>query len=484
MKSKLLKWGAGVGIAAVIGYQFIPDETLAPVDSAGSGVAVTIIHDNKPGGREIPFDQTTAEVSWTALKQVAGKGVTVSGGWDQDGKISGRLMLGADGAPARIEAEVRILPMWTEHQILTDIMGTCGLFEAATHPTASFVSSAITPGVDAGVLMSNATHTVTGNLSINGVTRSLRFPVRLRLDGGTFRFESEFGLKRHEFNSRLLRSPAGSVFTDGDIDPNVTVRIRVGAADNTTAVTKAAAFDRANLPKQFTETIPATQVPFTMVLVPGDEAAGIAPFYAGAGEVSWDEFLPYVYCQDLTDPVAQGKERSKKLRPSLPYGVISRNFPTEGYPALGISRLNAMRYCDWLSRQTGRTYRLPTDREWEHMFKLGGQGVEVPAANAWANYEDTSWDETDWPDYKPRAVLAPPANALGLHHLIGNMAEWVVPADGRRIVRGGHFKGPATALGGTLEEPESWNAGYPNFPVTEWWFVDAYWVGFRVVCDP
>ena len=181
------------------------------------------------------------------------------------------------------------------------------------------------------------------------------------------------------------------------------------------------------LPRSFTQTVEVFQVAFDMVLVPGDEAAGVKPIYVGKTEVSWDEFMPWVYTKDITDSAEAAKLRAKKLRPSLPYGEVSRGYGNEGFPALSMSKLSAELYCKWLSEQTGRNYRLPTEKEWEHFNKLGRGGKDLALtedeAKEIAVYEGNSFVDENG-DYQTRAVGSKKADAIGLHDVAGNLIEW------------------------------------------------------------
>lgn len=234
--------------------------------------------------------------------------------------------------------------------------------------------------------------------------------------------------------------------------------------------------------KGFTQTIPGSLVEFEMVPVPGGE--GIEPFYMGKHEVTWDEFAYWAYVRDVEKEIDKIKARARKLRPSPPYDEVDRGFGFKDRPALGMSRQSAELYAEWLSEKTGRRYRLPTRAEWEHAFKLGQGGTLTPemtgeelAEYAW--FEGNSQGSTQAPGTRQ-------ANTLGIHDMLGNVAEWVTDTGEQRIAVGGHFRSPPeqTTAQSMEVEDESWNENYPNEPKSIWWFVDADYVGFRLVCEP
>ncbi len=144
-------------------------------------------------------------------------------------------------------------------------------------------------------------------------------------------------------------------------------------------------------------------------------------------------------------------------------------------PVMHVSVRDAEAYAVWLSEQTGRHYRLPSEAEFEYALRAGGSerypwgadgrppegagnltgsGDVSPSGRHWNNafvgYTDGYWG--------PAPVAMFKANAWGLHDLGGNVSEWVAdcwhasyrraPADGAawfnpgcraRVIRGGNW---------------------------------------------
>jgi len=144
-------------------------------------------------------------------------------------------------------------------------------------------------------------------------------------------------------------------------------------------------------------------------------------------------------------------------------------------PVMHVSVRDAEAYAAWLSEQTGRYYRLPTEAEFEYALRAGNSGrypwgnASVPPENSGnvTGSEDTSPSGRHWSNafagygdgyWGPAPVASFQANAWGLHDMSGNLSEWVAdcwhasyrraPSDGsawynpgcrRRVVRGGNW---------------------------------------------
>jgi sulfatase modifying factor 1 len=90
-------------------------------------------------------------------------------------------------------------------------------------------------------------------------------------------------------------------------------------------------------------------------------------------------------------------------------------------PVVAVSWIDAAAYCDWLSRLTGRRYRLPTEAEWERAARGGREGMLYP----WGDEPPESL-----PNYAakwqtgPEHVGGDAPNGFGLYDIGANVHEW------------------------------------------------------------
>lgn len=234
---------------------------------------------------------------------------------------------------------------------------------------------------------------------------------------------------------------------------------------------RAASQPPASVPTSYRESIPGTLVTFEVVLVPG--GADLAPFYLGRTEVTWDLYDVFALGLDRT---ASPEAADAVARPSRPYGAPDYGWGHAGYPAISIAREAADAFAVWLSKKTGKPYRLPTEAEWEHAAALALGGERALDTLAWHRGNASG---------RTHPVSSRKPDALGLFDLFGNAAEWVVGADGARVTRGGSFRDPLTALGRSARavQDESWNERDPQLPKSRWWLSDGPFVGLRIARD-
>ena len=88
-----------------------------------------------------------------------------------------------------------------------------------------------------------------------------------------------------------------------------------------------------------------------------------------------------------------------------------------------VSWEDAMAYCRWLSEQTGKHYRLPTEEEWEYACRAG----TTTAYNTGDTFPESQWKvqrNTRDKELVSLQVAQFEPNAWGLYDMHGNVEEW------------------------------------------------------------
>ncbi len=99
-------------------------------------------------------------------------------------------------------------------------------------------------------------------------------------------------------------------------------------------------------------------------------------------------------------------------------------------PVIYVSWDDAQEYVSWLSRKTGKAYRLPSESEWEYATRAGTTGpfsFSGKISSAKANYHGNyTFDGSSKDEYREKTLPVGrfPANAWGLHDVHGNVWEW------------------------------------------------------------
>lgn len=98
-------------------------------------------------------------------------------------------------------------------------------------------------------------------------------------------------------------------------------------------------------------------------------------------------------------------------------------------PITMVTWKEAVAYCEWLSRETGRTYRLPTEAEWEFAAR-GGRHSQGHAYAGSPDPEPVAWYKAN-SNHQLQAVGKKQPNELGLHDMSGNNLEFCLDWDGK-----------------------------------------------------
>ncbi|GAK49438.1 hypothetical protein U14_00660 [Candidatus Moduliflexus flocculans] len=206
-------------------------------------------------------------------------------------------------------------------------------------------------------------------------------------------------------------------------------------------------------------------------------------FYGNDG---WKSVRKYIR-SDLVDTDNRPAPRLWEVdTPPYEYGQ-------DEHPVFGITMYEADAYCKWLSEQTGRIVRLPTEVEWEKAAK-GYEGYVFSYGN---EYDPTRANTENQGTQK---IGSYPPNSYGLYDMTGNVWEWVTDqyrADtykewqdaGKESVRNPRVFNPGkrydrvVVRGGSFRSVNRINARTP----VRYAMYPNYWhtnIGFRYVIEP
>lgn len=111
-------------------------------------------------------------------------------------KFDGWMTIDGDKAEsARIFVSIDMSSVKTDEAKLDGHLKGDDFFDIANHPKATFQTSEIKVGGEKG-----ATHTITGNLKLRGVEKSVTFPATVKIDADSISATAEFAINRQDFN--------------------------------------------------------------------------------------------------------------------------------------------------------------------------------------------------------------------------------------------------------------------------------------------
>lgn len=296
----------------------------------------------------------------------------------------------------------------------------------------------------------------------------------------------------------------------------------------------------------FTEKVPGTTLSFAMQAIPAgsfkmgsensesfhqeDESpvreVKISQFFMAQTEVTWDQYWAF-----YSETMSEGRTAPELVYannsdpsvdaisgPTPPFGLPDQGWGGGDRPAITMTHYAAQTFCQWLSKKTGRHYRLPTEAEWEYAARGGSStpyffegdaadfsntgfwrfmfSADTAMINRYVIYGNNSKNRTQEPD-----KVQP--NPFGLLNMLGNVMEYCsdyyapyaagdltnprgATSGEERVVRGGHYASDAADLRSAARGQTShnqWLKTDPQQPKSIWWYSDVKAIGFRVVCE-
>jgi formylglycine-generating enzyme required for sulfatase activity len=127
--------------------------------------------------------------------------------------------------------------------------------------------------------------------------------------------------------------------------------------------------------------------------------------------------------------------------------IIDGGFSRGRQPVIEVTWNDAQRYVAWLSKMTGKSYRLLSEAEYEYAARAGKETAYPWGEDVGKNNADCGGCGSEWDGKQPAPVGSFAANQFGLYDMVGNVWQWVedcmhyqyagAPADGSAWVQGG-----------------------------------------------
>jgi formylglycine-generating enzyme required for sulfatase activity len=198
------------------------------------------------------------------------------------------------------------------------------------------------------------------------------------------------------------------------------------------------------------------------------KALKISAFYMSKYETTFEEYEAFASATGRSKPGDEGWGRGKR-------------------PVINVSWNDAVAYAEWLSKQTGKAYRLPTEAEWEYAARGGTTTKYWWGDDVGSNKANCDGCGSQWDNKQTAPVGSFSSNGFGLYDTAGNVWEWTCSEDGtylegkqihcsqsvtgQRVVRGGSWSGRANFVRSAIRNGLDATNRYDD-------------IGFRLISSP
>ena len=174
---------------------------------------------------------------------------------------------------------------------------------------------------------------------------------------------------------------------------------------------------------------PASKAGYFDKAVPVHTVTISRPIAMSRYPVTFEDYDRFVAATDAERPNDQGWGRGR-------------------WPVINVNWHDAKAYAAWLSEQTGKTYRLPSESEWEYAARAGTETAYSWGNEVGVNRANCLDCVSEWDSEQTSPVGSFEPNAFGLYDMHGNVWEWVedcwhsnyegAPSDGSAWTSGGN----------------------------------------------
>ena len=196
-------------------------------------------------------------------------------------------------------------------------------------------------------------------------------------------------------------------------------------------------------------------------------------FGIGEKEVSVKEFSEFVAATNYVTQAEKG-QGCAYYRDAEPVYDMEMNWRNPGYeqseehPVVCVTLDDAQAYVDWLSQSTEKSYRLPTEGEWEYAARAGAESDFWWGNTIGSNNANCGWCGSEWSNKSAAPGASFKRNQFGLYDVVGNVWEWSdTGSDVVSVVRGGAWNfAPSLARVSTrLEIASDFRSNYIGFRI-------------------
>ena len=151
--------------------------------------AAPVLASPSAGAVVLAIDPATSKVEFIGAKKIGG---SHNGGFKS---FKGTAELATDKPELKsIAVDIDTTSIFSDDPKLTEHLKNKDFFEVDKYPTATFTTTEIKPGGEKG-----ATHTLVGDLTLHGVTKSITIPATVKVEPDSMSLTSEFALDKNDF---------------------------------------------------------------------------------------------------------------------------------------------------------------------------------------------------------------------------------------------------------------------------------------------